>query len=201
MARTDPKAELIRDRRTAPRIACTLPAVLRDAAYAWKAEVLNFSSSGCLLRVGNQHPVGKQMELELRPEGRMPTKLRGRVVHMQAERGTAGFGFDLTKTEDYEATVDLFEWYLAQQPGLAVEVQKRPVALAKSAILYPVPDSEVQPRPEEARFLTMFVGGRTLADAERLLGPQFQGLMYLVFSLLDRKLLTSVQPGMYKRRD
>ena len=201
MARTDPKAELIRDRRSAPRIACTFPAVLRDAAFAWKARVVNFSSTGCLLEVQNQHPVGKDLEVELKPEGRPATKVRGKVVHFQPESRTAGFAFDLAKTEDYERTVDMFEWLMAQHPGLAVEVQKRPVALAKSAILYPVPDSEVQPRPEEARFLTLFVGGRTLADAEKLVGPQFQGLMYLVFSLLDRKLLTSVQPGMYKRRD
>jgi len=176
-----------------------LASVLRDAAYAWKAEVRNFSSTGCLLGLQNNLPVGKQLELELRPDGRGPLMLRGRIAHVSP--GLAGFELDLSQTEDYERTVDLFEWLLAQQPGLAVEVQKRPLELPKTAVLFTLPDTDVQPRPEEARMMALFVGGRSLADAEKLLGSQFEALQYLVFSMLDRKLLTRVQPGMYHRAD
>jgi len=197
MARTDPGVELIRDRRSAPRIQFSIPATLRDSAYEWKAEVLNISTTGCLLKVHNQHAVGKSLEIELRPAARKAVRLRGRIVHAQAG-GFAGYEFDLTRSEDYELTVDLFEWLMAQKPGLAVEVQKRPVVLAKTAILYPMPDSDVTPRAEEAKFMTLFVGGRTLESVEKILGPRFESQVYLAFSLLNRGLLTMVQPGKYK---
>lgn len=199
-SRTDPKVDVIHDRRSAPRLSFGFGAVLRDAAYAWKATVENISSSGCLLRLTNQLPIGKQLEIELKPEGRAATRVRGEIVHLQAG-GLAGFRFFVEKSEDYEKTVDLFEWLLAQRPGLAVEVHKRPVMLAKSTMLWPLPDSEVTPRPEEAKFMTLFVGGRSLAEVEKLVGPRFQSFMYLAFSMLDRKLLTLVQPGQYIRPD
>ncbi|MBS2031556.1 MAG: PilZ domain-containing protein [Deltaproteobacteria bacterium] len=197
MARTDPGVELIRDRRSAPRIHFSFPVTLRDSAYEWKAEVLNISTTGALLKVHNQHAVGKSMEIELRPQGRKPERLRGKMVHVQPG-GFAGFEFNVTRSEDYEITVDLFEWLMAQKPGLAVEVQKRPVVLAKTAILYPMPDSDVTPRADEAKFMTLFVGGRTLESVEKILGPRFESQVYLAFSLLNRGLLTMVQPGKYK---
>jgi hypothetical protein len=115
--------------------------------------------------------------------------------------GLAGFRFNLDKSEDYEKTVDLFEWLMAQRPGLAVEVQKRPVMLAKTTMLWPLADSEVTPRPEEAKFMTFFVGGRSLAEVEKIVGPRFKNFMYLAFSMLDRRLLSLVQPGQYIRPD
>lgn len=200
LGRSDPKIEVIRDRRSAPRLTFAFPVVLRDASFAWKAQVENISSSGCLLRLANQLPIGKQLEVELKPQGRPATRVKGEIVHLQAG-GLAGFRFFVDKSEDYEKTVDLFEWLLAQQPGLAVEVQKRPVMLAKATVLWPLPDNEVTPRPEEARFMTLFVGGRSLAEVEKLVGPRFEKMMYLAFSMLDRKLLTLVQPGQYVRPD
>ena len=71
-------------------------------------------------------------------------------------------------------------------------------ALAKTSILYPMPDASVTPRPEEAKFMTLFVGGRTLESVEKILGPRFQSQVYLAFSLLNRGLLTMVQPGKYR---
>jgi hypothetical protein len=62
-----------------------------------------------------------------------------------------------------------------------------------------LPDSDVQPRPEEAKFMTLFVGGRTLAEVEKALGPRFNEQVYLAFSLLDRRLLTVLKPGTFKR--
>ena len=198
--RTDPKVDVIYDRRSAPRLTFDLPVVLRDAAYAWKANIENISSSGCLLRLGNRLPVGKQLEVELKPSGRAATRVRGEIVHLQPD-GLAGFRFFVDRSEDYEKTVDLFEWLMAQKPGLAVEVQKRPVMLAKTTVLWPLPESEVTPRPEEAKFMTLFVGGRSLAEVEKIVGPRFQNFMYLAFSMLDRKLLSLVQPGQFIRPD
>lgn len=190
------RVDLLHDRRGAVRLAFDFPCALRDAAYAWRGEVENISSTGALLRLPNAPPVGKSYELELRPAGRESLRLRGSVVHC-LPGGRAGFRFDLDKTEDFERALDIFEWLLAQRPELAVEVKRRPVVLARSTTLWAVPDSPIEPRPEEARFLTLFVGGRTLADAEKVLGANFKGLMYLVFSLLDRRLLTASRPGQF----
>jgi hypothetical protein len=190
------RTDLLHDRRAAVRLGFEFPCVLRDASFAWRGEVENISSTGALLRLPHAAPIGKSHELELRPVGRDSIRLRGKVVHLLGA-GRSGFCFDVDATDDFERALDLFEWLLAQRPELAVEVKRRPVVLAKSTTLWAVPDSPVQPRPEEARFLTLFVGGRTLADAEQVLGPRFQSVMYLVFSLLDRRLLTAMRPGQF----
>lgn len=190
------RVDLLHDRRGAVRLAFGLPAVVRDATHAWRGELENISSTGALLRLPHAAPVGKAYELELRPEGREALRLRGEVVHSLGG-GRSGFRFDVARSEDFERALDLFEWLLAQRPELAVEVKRRPVVLAKSTMLWAVQDSPVEPRPEEARFLTLFVGGRTLADAEQVLGASSRGFMYLVFSLLDRRLLTALRPGQF----
>jgi hypothetical protein len=188
--------DIIRDRRGATRVPMRFPVALRDATHVWKGETLNLSSSGVLIQIPNRLPVGKQLQVELRPE-RMPlTTLRGEIKHSPG-LGVIGIAFDTAAIESFEKAVDLFEGLLAFNPKLAVEVKRRPTQLAKHILLYPIPDCPVSPRPEEAKMLTYFLGGKSLGDVERALGPAFKQLMYLPFSMLDRGLLSTVKPGSF----
>ncbi len=186
--------EVIRDRRGATRVNFKFPVSVRDASYIWKGEVQNLSSSGTLIKVPNKIAVGKTLQLEFRPEDMRPVALTATIRH-SPKTGLLGLQFDLRATEAFERAVNLFEGLLALQPELAVEVRLRPTELAKDQKLYLVPNAANTPRPEESKILTYFVGGRSLGELERALGPNFPSLMYLPFSMLGRGLLSTVQPG------
>jgi hypothetical protein len=169
---------------------------VRDATHVWRGDAINLSSSGILLQIPNRLPVGKSLQLELKPERLPPAGMRGVVKHVIGV-GLLGVQFDTQAVEAFEKAVDLFEGLLAFNPKLAVEVKRRPTQLSKDTVLYSIPDCPVTPRLEEARMLTYFVGGKTVGDVERALGDKFAGLMYLPFSMLDRGLLSTVKPGSF----
>lgn len=188
--------DVLRDRRGATRVPVGFPVSVRDATHVWKGEALNLSHSGVLLKIPNRLPVGKLLQLELKPEKVPPAALRG-TVRQTSGLGLLGVQFDTKAVEAFEVAVNLFEGLLAMNPRLAVEVKRRPTALSKQMKLYSIPDSPVQPRPEEAKMLAYFVGGRSLGEVESQLGDRFGPMMYLPFSLLDRGLLSTVKPGAY----
>ena len=191
-----PTSGVLRDRRGATRVPARFPISVRDATHVWRGEAINLSGSGVLIQIPNRLPVGKSLQVELKPDRLPPATLRGTVQHTIGV-GLMGINFDTAAVEAFEKAVNLFEGLLAFNPKLAVEVKRRPTQLSKDVALYPMPDSTVQPRPEEARMLAYFVGGKTLGEVERALGDRFTGLMYLPFSMLDRGLLSTVKPGSF----
>ena len=189
--------DFILDRRAYTRVELEIPAHVRDASYVWSGSVRNLSTGGCLLALQSKLPIGKQVELELRPVGLSPTVMRGEVKHITATWGV-GIAFDLRSNQDFERALEAFESVLATQPSLAVELKRRPTRLSKATKLWALPNSDVEPRPEERRILAYFIAGTTLGELERALGPKFKQLMYLPFSMLDRRLLSTVRPGTVK---
>ncbi len=187
---------ILRDRRGATRVPVRFPASVRDATHVWRGEALNISGSGVMIQIPNRLPVDKSLQVELKPDRLPAVTLRGVIKHTIGV-GLLGIAFDTQAVEAFEKAVNLFEGLLSFNPKLAVEVKRRPTQLSKEVMLYAVPDSRVQPRPEEARMLAYFVGGKSLGEVERQLGERFTGLMYLPFSMLDRGLLSTVRPGSF----
>src|SRR5947209_914331 len=120
VGKVPPRDDFIRDRRGATRVPMPFPVVARDASYVWKGETLNLPSSGVLLQLPNRLAVGKQLQLELKPE-RVPAVTVKATVKQCPGVGLLGCEFDAS-IEAFEKAVNLFEGLLAFNPKLAVEV-------------------------------------------------------------------------------
>lgn len=189
----------VRDRRASPRVRIAFPVNLRDLTRQWKGDVVDLSTSGCLVSVPGRIGVGQGVQLDLRPPRMEPVALRGQVIHA-SPGGAHGIGFLCDRPGELERAIDLFEGLVALNPALAVEVSRRPSALPRATRLYAVPDAKTEPRPDERKLLLHFVAGKSLGELEQALGDRAPSAMWLVFSMLDRGLLTQVRPNQIRSR-
>ncbi|MFN7135406.1 MAG: PilZ domain-containing protein, partial [Myxococcales bacterium] len=165
-----PQPVLIKDRRASPRVPVRMPASLRTLSAEVRAEVVNLSATGALVRLDGALRPGRELEVELRPPGGAPVVLPARVAHATAER--AGLAFLTGVPGALEAALELFETVLTQDPQLAIRVRQQPTSLdPEKDRLYRLPLGAAQlSAPEHWVYSLLSPAGTPLADVRRGLG-------------------------------
>ena len=184
--------EEIRDRRFNARIPVCFPIELDDISYTYTGTVVDLSPGGARVEASPAPPLGTELDLELKPDGLGPLKLKGRVVH---EGGSGvGIAFNLGKPEAFEAALNLYETILISNPALAIGIKRRPTRIAYTARLYPLPLRGVTlSGPEHWVMSQMKPEGTLLWDLRRALGPEWARLAHVPFALIERG-VASLQP-------
>lgn len=184
--------EEIRDRRANARIAVRFPIEMDDISYSYSGEAVDVSPGGVRVECDPAPPVGTELDLELKPLGQPPLKIKGRVVHESATG--AGVAFNVGKPEAFEAALNLYETLLISDPSLAISIKRRPTKISYTARLYPLPlRGATLGGPEHWVMSLLKPEGTLLWDLRRGLGPEWGRLAHVPFALIEQG-VASLQP-------
>lgn len=186
--------EKIRDRRVNGRIPVGIPAELRDESFEYRGTVVDFSPGGLRVRVvGADFMVNSDYDLVLKSAGEAPVKLKGRVMHVVGEE--AGLALAIGDLKVFESALLLYESLVFKDPKLALRLKRRPTAIDLTQKIWPLPlAGAVLSGPEHWVYGNLRSNGSLVSELRQAIGAEWARLTYVPFMLVERGLVSLVQP-------